>query len=112
MAGIIQDQAYYNQYVAPYIDNDRVIYAGSVERLERNRLLGKACGLPHPIRLDEPFGLSGIEAMACGTPVIAFNRSSIPELFENHKNGFLVNNVENAIVTVAEIKEIKSRILS
>lgn len=106
MAGIIQDQAYYDQYVVPHIDNDRVIYAGSVGPVERNRLLGLACALLHPIQFDEPFGLSVIESMACGTPVIAFDRGSMPELIEDGKNGFLVGNVDEAIEAVARIKEI------
>ena len=58
LAGIIQDQEYYDQYVAPHIDNDHVIYIGSVGPHERNRILGKACALLHPIQFDEPFGLS------------------------------------------------------
>ena len=106
VAGIIQDQAYYDQYVAPYIDNEKVIYAGSVGPVERNRLLGKACALLHPIQFDEPFGLSVIESMACGTPVIAFNRGSMPELIENGKSGFLVNTVDEAVEAVVHIKKI------
>lgn len=106
LAGIIQDQAYHEQYVAPYMDNDKVIYVGSVGSVERNRLLGNACALLHPIQFDEPFGLSVIESMACGTPVIAFDRGSMPELIQNGKNGFLVNNADEAIETVARIKEI------
>ena len=106
VAGIIQDQAYYDQYIASHIDNDKVIYAGSAGPAERNRLLGKACALLHPIQFDEPFGLSVIESMACGTPVIAFDRGSMPELIENGKSGFLVNNVDEAIETVARIEEI------
>jgi len=106
LAGIIQDQAYHDQYVSPHIDNERVIYAGSVGPIERNRLLGKACVLLHPIQFDEPFGLSVIESMACGTPVIAFDRGSMPELIENGKNGFLVKNVEEAIEAVAHIEKI------
>jgi len=106
LAGIIQDQAYYNQHVAPHIDNDKVIYTGSVGPVERNRLLATAGALLHPIPFDEPFGLSVIESMACGTPVIAFDRGSMPELIENGKSGFLVNNVDEAIATVARIKEI------
>jgi glycosyltransferase involved in cell wall biosynthesis len=106
VAGIIQDHAYYDQYVAPHIDNDTVVYVGSVGPAERNRLLGKACALLHPIQFDEPFGLSVIESMACGTPVIAFNRGSMPELFENGKSGFLVDNVDKAIESVARIEEI------
>ena len=106
LAGIIQDQTYYDQYVAPHLDNDNVIYAGSVGPVERNRLLGKVCALLHPIQFDEPFGLSVIESMACGTPVIAFNRGSMPELIQNGKSGFLVNNVDEAIASVARINEI------
>jgi glycosyltransferase involved in cell wall biosynthesis len=64
LAGIIQDQAYYDQYVAPHLDNDRVIYVGSVGPVERNRLLGKAGALLHPIQFDEPFGLSVIVSKA------------------------------------------------
>ena len=106
LAGIIQDQAYYDQYVAPYIDNDWTIYAGSVGPVERNQLLGEACALLHPIQFDEPFGLSVIESMACGTPVIAFDRGSMPEIIQNGKSGFLVNNVDEAVETFARIKEI------
>ncbi len=106
MAGIIQDHAYYDQYVVPRIDNDRVVYIGSVGPVERNRLLGKACALLHPIQFDEPFGLSIVESMACGTPVIAFDRGSMPELIENGKSGFLVGDVNEAVEAVARIKEI------
>lgn len=106
LAGIIQDQAYYDRYVAPVVDNDRVVYVGSVGPAERNRLLGNALALLHPIQFDEPFGLSVVESMACGTPVIAFNRGSMPELIENGKNGFLVDNVEAAIEAFTRIKAI------
>ena len=106
IAGIIQDQAYYEQYVAPHITNGKAVYVGNVGPMERNQLLGKACALLHPIQFDEPFGLSVIESMACGTPVIAFDRGSMPEIIENNKNGFLVNNVYEAIEAVARIKEI------
>ena len=103
LAGIIQDHTYYDRYVAPRIDNDKVLYIGSVGPDERSELLGKACALLHPIGFDEPFGLSVIEAMACGTPVIAFNRGSMPEIIENGRTGFLVDNVEEAVAAVARI---------
>ena len=60
----------------------------------------------HPIQFDEPFGLSIVESMACGTPVIAFDRGSMPELIENGQNGFLVSNVNEAVEAVARIKAI------
>jgi glycosyltransferase involved in cell wall biosynthesis len=106
LAGIIQDEDYYNQHVKPYLDDNRVVYVGSVGSLERKQLLGKASALLHPINFDEPFGLSVIEAMACGTPVIAFNRGSMPELIQHGKNGFLVSDCEGAIEHIARLKEI------
>ncbi|RJP86750.1 MAG: glycosyltransferase family 4 protein [Desulfobacteraceae bacterium] len=106
LAGIIQDQAYYDQYIVPCLDNNKVVYIGSAGPAERSRLLGKACALLHPIKFDEPFGLSVIESMACGTPVIAFERGSMPELIENGKSGFLVGNVDEAVEAVARIPEI------
>jgi glycosyltransferase involved in cell wall biosynthesis len=106
LAGIIQDRAYYDQYVASRIDNDKVVYIGSVGPAERNRLLGKACALLHPIQFNEPFGLSVIESMACGTPVIAFSRGAMPELVETGKSGFLVDSVDEAIQAVARIEDI------
>jgi glycosyltransferase involved in cell wall biosynthesis len=106
LAGVIQDPSYYDHYVAPHIDNDMVTYAGSVGPVERNGLLGNARALLHPIHFDEPFGLSVIEAMACGTPVIAFNRGSMPELIENGKSGYLVNTVDEAIAAVDRIEDI------
>jgi glycosyltransferase involved in cell wall biosynthesis len=106
LAGIIQDEAYYHQYVEPHLDNYNAVYVGSVGPVQRNQLLGKACALLHPINFNEPFGLSVIESMACGTPVIAFDKGSMPELIENGKNGFLVKTVEDAIDAVAHIKDI------
>jgi glycosyltransferase involved in cell wall biosynthesis len=106
LAGIIQDRAYYDRSVAPHIDNDQVVYIGSVGPADRNQLLGKACALLHPILFNEPFGLSVIESMACGTPVIAFRKGAMPELIENGKSGFLVGNVDEAIEAVARIEAI------
>jgi len=106
LAGIIQDEDYYHQHIEPHLDNDNAVYVGSVGPVQRNQLLGKACALLHPINFDEPFGLSVIESMACGTPVIAFNRGSMPELIENGKNGFLVKTVNEAIEATAHIHDI------
>jgi glycosyltransferase involved in cell wall biosynthesis len=106
LAGIIQDKNYYHQYVEPFLDKEQVVYVGSVGSLERNQLLGKASALLHPIHFNEPFGLSVIESMACGTPVIAFHRGSMPELIQHGKNGFLVSDCEEAIEHVAKIKEL------
>ena len=106
MAGIIQDETYYHQYVEPHLDEQGAVYVGSVGPVQRNLLLKKACALLHPINFNEPFGLSVVESMACGTPVIAFDRGSMPELIEDGKTGFLVSTVDEAIKAVAQIKDI------
>ena len=106
MAGIIQDETYYHQYVEPHLDEQCAVYVGSVGPVQRNLLLKKACALLHPINFNEPFGLSVVESMACGTPVIAFDRGSMPELIEDGKTGFLVSTVDEAIKAVAQIKDI------
>jgi glycosyltransferase involved in cell wall biosynthesis len=106
MAGIIQDEAYYHLYVEPHLDEQCAVYVGSVGPSQRNRLLKQAYALLHPINFNEPFGLSVVESMACGTPVIAYNRGSMSELIEDGKTGFLVTTVAEAITAVARIKEI------
>lgn len=106
LAGIIQDQDYFNQHVAPHLDDPQVVYLGSVGPKERNQLLGKAVALLHPINFAEPFGLTVIESMACGTPVIAFNKGSMPELIQHGVNGFLVDTVQEAIDALANIETI------
>lgn len=104
MAGIIQDQDYFRCFIEPYLNHSNIDYLGSVGPAQRNRLLGNALALLHPINFNEPFGLSVIEAMACGTPVIAFNKGSMSELIEPGFNGFLVNSVADAINAVFQIK--------
>jgi glycosyltransferase involved in cell wall biosynthesis len=106
LAGIIQDEAYYHQYVEPHLDEQWAVYVGSVGPIQRNLLLKQATALLHPINFNEPFGLSVVESLACGTPVIAFNRGSMPELIENGKTGFLVTTVDEAINAVARINGI------
>jgi glycosyltransferase involved in cell wall biosynthesis/quercetin dioxygenase-like cupin family protein len=106
MAGIIQDEAYFNAHIRPAIDDDQVTYLGSIGPEKRNEVLGKAFALLHPINFDEPFGLSVIESMACGTPVIAVNRGSMPELIQDKRNGFLVFGVQEAVNAVGCISGI------
>ncbi|CAN5197871.1 N/A [soil metagenome] len=106
IAGIIQDKRYYKEYVESQLISGKVEYIGSVGPDERSSLLGNARALLHPIFFDEPFGLSIIESMACGTPVIAFNRGSMPELITHNKNGYLVENTGEAIEAVKKLDEI------
>ncbi len=103
MCGIVQDEGYFQREVEPHIDGDKVIYLGAVGGEKRIRTLGAARALLHLIHFDEPFGLSVIEAMACGTPVIAFNRGSMPELIDHGVTGFLVNTVDEAVAAIERV---------
>ena len=105
MAGIIQDQKYFDTEVACHFGDD-IVYVGSIGPEKRDELLGGAYALLHPIFFNEPFGLSVIESMACGTPVIAFNKGSMPELICSGSNGFLVENVDEAVSALNKIPEI------
>ena len=100
IAGIVQDQRYFDDEVAPRIDGDRVRFVGAVGPDERVELLGGAHALLHLIGFEEPFGYSVVEAMACGTPVIAFRRGSMPELIDEGCTGFLVETVDGAVAAV------------
>lgn len=106
IAGIIQDKAYFEEKVKPYINEDDICYVGSADPEKRNSLLGNAFALLHPINFEEPFGLSVVESFACGTPVIAFNKGSMSEIIIDMKNGFLVGTIEEAISAVNKITEI------
>ena len=86
IAGIIHDQRYFDEHVAPHVDGDRVRYLGPVAAAERSAVLGGAHALLHLIDFDEPFGYSVVEAMACGTPVIAHPRGSMPELITDGRH--------------------------
>jgi glycosyltransferase involved in cell wall biosynthesis len=106
MAGIVQDKEYYRQKIEPYLDGKNVAYLGSVGGSARDELLGGAYALLHPINFAEPFGLSVVEAMACGTPVIAFAKGSMPEVVADGQTGFLVNSVEEAVAAVQRLPEL------
>jgi glycosyltransferase involved in cell wall biosynthesis len=106
IAGVIQDKNYYRDFVYPYIDDKQIHYIGSVNPTERNKLLGNAQALLHPISFKEPFGLSVIESMACGTPPVAFNRGSMSEIITSGHDGFLVNTVDEAVVKLDSIDSV------
>lgn len=105
MAGIIQDDNYWKEKVEPYLD-DQIQYIGHAGPEKRNELLGNAEALLHPINFNEPFGMSVAESMLCGTPVIAFNKGSMPELIKHEKTGFLVNTVDEAVDATEQLKSI------
>jgi glycosyltransferase involved in cell wall biosynthesis len=106
IAGIIQDEVYYKEKVKPYL-NDDIVFVGSADPKQRDRLMGNAFALLHPIHFAEPFGLSVVESFACGTPVIAFNKGSMPEIISDGKNGYLVATIEEAVSAVKNIRLIE-----
>jgi glycosyltransferase involved in cell wall biosynthesis len=106
IAGLIQDEDYFGNKIRPLLNNEDVIYAGNCGHSQRNELLGNAAALLHLINFDEPFGLSVAEAMCCGTPVIAFNRGSMPELIVHEKTGFLVRSLTEAEAAVSKLSNI------
>ena len=106
IAGIVQDENYFKEKIEPQL-NDQIVYIGSAGPEKRNFLLGNALALLHPINFNEPFGLSVAEAMLCGTPVIAFNKGSMPELIKHGETGFLVNNINEAAVAVDGLRNLE-----
>lgn len=101
MAGLVQDKQYFEEKVKPHIDGEQITYVGNVGPEERDRLMREAAAMLHPISFEEPFGLSVAESMMTGTPVIANNRGSMPELIQDGKNGYLSKNVDEAAEMVA-----------
>jgi len=109
IAGIIQDEVYFRDAVQPHLADHAVSYVGPVDPAQRDALLGGARALMHLISFEEPFGLSVIEALAAGTPVIATPLGSMPEILRHGSTGFLVVDVAAAVAAVARITEIDRR---
>ena len=103
IAGVVQDEDYFADEVAPRIDGTSVTFIGPVGPGERDRLLGGALALLHLIDFDEPFGLSVVESLATGTPVIANARGSMPELLDDGVTGFLVRGADDAVAAVGRL---------
>lgn len=100
LCGPVQDRRYFAEEVEPHVDGDKVRYLGSVGREERAEVLGASSCLLHPIAFDEPFGLAVVEAMLCGTPVVAYPRGSMAELIEDGVTGVLAHGVDSAVAGV------------
>ncbi len=100
VCGIVHDDRYFREEVEPYVDGDRVRYLGSVGPQQRAEVLGAAAALLHPIDFEEPFGLSVVEAMMCGTPVVAYRRGSMPEVVDEGVTGFVVTDAAAAAAAV------------
>jgi glycosyltransferase involved in cell wall biosynthesis len=109
IAAIAHDETYFRELVAPHIDGDRVQFLGAVERAARDELLGGALALVHMTTRPERFGLTTIEAMACGTPVLGARMGSLPEIVVDGVTGFLCDGVEEAAAKVPLLASLDRR---
>ena len=100
------DQEYFEHSIKPLLQSADVEFVGEIGDAEKNKFLGEAFALLFPIDWSEPFGLVMIEAMACGTPVVARSRGSVPEVLEDGKSGFLVKNVAEAVEAVRNVPKL------
>lgn len=106
IAGIVQDEDYFNKEVKPHLNDKDVVFVGPADPQKRDELLGGAYALLHPINFDEPFGLSVVESMACGTPVIAVNRGAMREIVRDGVTGFLVLNYLEIPDILSKVREL------
>jgi glycosyltransferase involved in cell wall biosynthesis len=100
---------YFKQELEPQFDGEQIIYLGPLNDIQKNKYLSKAKALLFPIEWDEPFGMVMIEAMACGTPVIAMKHGSVPEVIDEHITGIIVTNKDEMAIAVSEIGNINRR---
>jgi glycosyltransferase involved in cell wall biosynthesis len=100
------DKEYFESQVKPYIDGTQIVYLGEATHAQKSEIMGNAYATLCLITWDEPFGLVVPESMACGTPVIAINRGSMPELIRHGENGFLCNTLEECIRAMTQIPKI------
>ncbi len=99
----VADKVYFEQNIRPLLDGPGVEMIGEINDQQKPGFLSGATALLMPIDWPEPFGLVMIEAMACGTPVIAFNRGSVPEIVEDGVTGFIVEDIQSAVAAVGRL---------
>jgi len=109
IAGIVQDEGYFTELVEPHLTAPDISYVGPVGPAERDALLGGALAVLHLIGFAEPFGLSVVESLATGTPVIAHPLGSMPEIIRPGRTGFLVDNVAGAVEAVGRVGSLTRR---
>jgi glycosyltransferase involved in cell wall biosynthesis len=105
------ESAYFKKQLEPHIDGERVTLVGEVDNAKKQSFLARAAALLFPIDWPEPFGLVMIEAMACGTPVIAYRSGSVPEVIEDGVTGFIVDGEEDAVRAVRELPRLDRRVI-
>jgi len=106
IAGIISNPKYFKEEIQPHIDGVNVEYIGAVGGEKKDQVLGQAFALLHLINFNEPFGFSVIEAMACGTPVVALNKGSMKEIIQHGKTGFIVESLSDVIFSLEKVKNL------
>jgi glycosyltransferase involved in cell wall biosynthesis len=105
------DQLYFEEKIKPMLNHPLVEYIGEINEKQKTSFLGKAAALLFPINWNEPFGMVMIEAMACGTPVIAHGLGSVPEIIENGKNGFIVSSTAEAVDIIQHISAVDRNVV-
>ena len=105
------DRAYYKAKVEPLLDDPLIEFIGEIGDSKKRAFLGEAMALLFPIDWAEPFGLVMIEAMANGTPVIAFRRGSVPEIIEHGVTGFIVDSVDEAVQAIPLVKTLDRSVI-
>jgi glycosyltransferase involved in cell wall biosynthesis len=100
---------YFETKVKPLIDDEQVIFLGAADLKMKNKLMGGAKAFLNPIAWEEPFGMVMVESLACGTPVISYNRGAAPELIKHGKNGFLVKNRKEMVKVIGKLDQIKRK---
>lgn len=101
-------QGYFDQYIKPHL-NDKILYLGYIDRTDLVKYYQKAKAFLTPVQWEEPFGLTSIEAMACGTPVISLRRGAALEIVQDDKTGYIVDSIGEMIEAVKKIERIKRR---
>jgi glycosyltransferase involved in cell wall biosynthesis len=104
-----EERDYFDREIAHYLDNPLIEFLGEISENEKDEFLGNALCVIFPIDWPEPFGLVMIEALACGTPVIAYKRGSVPEVVEDKKAGFIVNDIDEAVKAVNSLHVISRK---
>ena len=103
------DTEYFENKIKPLLTKGRVDFIGEIGHDEKNEFLGNAAAFLFPIQWPEPFGIVMIEALACGTPVIAYRRGSVPEVLQHGVTGFIVDDVDGAVDALEKLEQIDRR---
>jgi glycosyltransferase involved in cell wall biosynthesis len=105
------DQEYFETEIQQLLSSPLVEFVGEINEREKTSFLGNATALLFPINWSEPFGMVMIEAMSCGTPVIAFKRGSVPEILDDGVTGIIVNNTDEAVEAVKKINTMQRNLV-